>query len=366
MTDAGTARGAALSDAAGLGDWLRDHVEGFREPVLRSSIRGRSVESDLFDRFGGRPLRASAQAAEASSCRPPTRSSASIGSSRRCATAAFRSPARARLCEDESVIGTAFYVMDYVEGRTFWDDALPDVPPGERRAIFGELSRVLAALHSVDFGAAGLADYGKPGQYVERQVARWTKQYRASQTEIIEAMERLIERLPRHIPPGEETCHRARRLSPRQRDLSSARAAHSGGDRLGTIDLGPPLGRSRVSLPCACACPRMDSAALGGLDLERLEIPSEAEFVADYCRPPRPRAGGAAGSGRTILRSTCFGWRRFCKACWRARCRAMPRAPTRSRRAGARAPWQSSAGTRAGTIFESVSRGETHGFFVQR
>src|SRR3984885_8677714 len=87
------------------------------------------------------------------------------------------------LCEDPEVIGSAFYVMDFVEGRIFWDALLPEAAPAERRPIYMEMVRVLAALHSVDYNAVGLSDFGKPGQYVERQVARWTQQYRASATE---------------------------------------------------------------------------------------------------------------------------------------------------------------------------------------
>ena len=93
------------------------------------------------------------------------------------------------LCEDPAVIGAAFYVMDYVEGRLFWDAALPEAAPVERRAIYEEMTRVIAALHSVDYAAVGLGDYGKPGRYIERQVARWTQQYRASETETIDAIE---------------------------------------------------------------------------------------------------------------------------------------------------------------------------------
>jgi aminoglycoside phosphotransferase (APT) family kinase protein len=108
------------------------------------------------------------------------------------------------LCEDPSVIGSAFYLMEYVEGRTFWDPALPGVANHERQALYDEMNRVIAALHALDPAALGLADYGRPGAYLERQIARWTKQYRASETEPIEAMERLIEWLPRHIPAADE------------------------------------------------------------------------------------------------------------------------------------------------------------------
>ena len=109
------------------------------------------------------------------------------------------------LCEDPEVIGSAFYVMDYVEGRIFWDALLPEVAAPERCAVYSEMVRVLAALHSVDYAAVGLGDYGKPGHYVERQVSRWTQQYRASETEKLESMERLIDWLPQHIPADEQT-----------------------------------------------------------------------------------------------------------------------------------------------------------------
>ena len=109
------------------------------------------------------------------------------------------------LCEDPEVIGTPFYVMEYVDGRVFWDPALPGMLPRERGAIYDELNRVIAALHCVDPVAVGLGDYGKPGNYIARQVARWTRQYRAAETERIEAAERLIEWLPQRIPAESET-----------------------------------------------------------------------------------------------------------------------------------------------------------------
>jgi aminoglycoside phosphotransferase (APT) family kinase protein len=187
------------------------------------------------------------------------------------------------LCEDPAVIGTVFYVMDYVEGRLFWDAALPEVAPHERRAIYEEMTRVIAALHSVDYTAVGLGDYGKPGRYIERQVARWTQQYRASQTETIDAVERLIEWLPKHIPADEETgiVHGDFRLDnaifhPREPRI------------LAVLDwelstLGHPL------VDLAYLCMRYHLSAeqfrgLAGLDWAALQIPSEAESVADYCR----------------------------------------------------------------------------------
>lgn len=105
------------------------------------------------------------------------------------------------LCDDESVAGSMFYVMDHVPGRSFWDPALPDMQPAERTKIFAEMRRVIAALHALDWQAAGLADFGRPENYLARQVARWSKQYRASETETIAAMDRLIDWLPANLPP---------------------------------------------------------------------------------------------------------------------------------------------------------------------
>ena len=109
------------------------------------------------------------------------------------------------LCEDASVIGTPFYVMDFIAGRIFWDPRLPGLAREERHAIFDELNRVIAALHRVDYAAIGLADFGKPGNYFARQIDRWSRQYKASETERIDAMDRLIEWLPQNIPAGDRT-----------------------------------------------------------------------------------------------------------------------------------------------------------------
>ncbi|PWJ86557.1 aminoglycoside phosphotransferase (APT) family kinase protein [Pseudaminobacter salicylatoxidans] len=114
--------------------------------------------------------------------------------------------ARARLlCDDADIVGAMFYIMDYVEGRSLWDPSLPGMTAAERAAIYGEMNRVIAGLHGIDCARVGLEDFGKPNDYVARQVARWTKQYRASETEIIEAMDRLIAWLPDNIPAQHRT-----------------------------------------------------------------------------------------------------------------------------------------------------------------
>ena len=120
-------------------------------------------------------------------------------------TVGFPVPRMRALCEDDSVIGTAFYVMDYMSGRIFRDARLPDLTPAERAAVYDDVNAVLARLHKVDYAAIGLADYGRPGNYFVRQIDRWTKQYRGAQTQDIPAMERLIAELPNRAPKDDTT-----------------------------------------------------------------------------------------------------------------------------------------------------------------
>jgi aminoglycoside phosphotransferase (APT) family kinase protein len=187
------------------------------------------------------------------------------------------------LCEDESVIGTAFYVMEYVGGRVFWDPRLPDLAVAERRAIHDEINRVIAALHGVDPGAVGLADYGRTGEYIARQVSRWSKQYQASETEKIEAMDNLIAWLPENIPAAEET-----RIVHGDYRIDNV-IFHSVEPRiLAVLDwelstLGHPL----ADFAYHCMVWRIPPGVfrgLGGLDLAPLGIPTESEYVEAYCR----------------------------------------------------------------------------------
>jgi len=185
------------------------------------------------------------------------------------------------LCEDEQVIGTAFYVMDYVDGRVLWDPALPGMERAERAAIYDEMNRVIAALHRVDPKAVGLGDYGKPGSYIARQVARWTKQYRAAQTEHIEAAERLIEWLPQHIPQEGQTriVHGDYRLDNVIFHPSEPRILAVLDWELST--LGDPL----VDFAYHCMAWHMPFDILRGLqgiDLDALGIPSEEAYVQRY------------------------------------------------------------------------------------
>jgi aminoglycoside phosphotransferase (APT) family kinase protein len=187
------------------------------------------------------------------------------------------------LCEDPEIIGSAFYVMDYIHGRIFWDATLPEVPLEQRRGIYEEMVRVQAALHSVDYVAVGLGDFGKPGNYIERQVLRWTQQYRASQTEQIDAVEHLIEWLPRHVPPGEQTSivHGDFRLDNTIFHADEARIAAVLDWELST------LGHPMVDLAYFCMrynLPEIEFRGLRGVDVTRLGIPTEQECVAQYCK----------------------------------------------------------------------------------
>lgn len=189
------------------------------------------------------------------------------------------------LCEDESVIGRAFYVMDHVDGRVFWDPTLPGLSPAERGAVYRETTRVLAALHSVDVAAVGLADYGRPGNYFERQIGRWSRQYLASVTEPIAAMDRLIAWLPGHIPAS-------------ARDARLASVVH-GDYRLDNLIFHPTeprvlavldwelstLGHPIADFAYHCMAWHIPAdlfRGIAGVDLGGLGIPDEADTVARY------------------------------------------------------------------------------------
>ncbi len=190
------------------------------------------------------------------------------------------------LCEDESVIGRAFYVMEFVEGRVLWDQALPDLTNTQRGEIYDEMNRVISELHKVKFAERGLADYGKPGNYFERQIGRWSKQYTASITQPIPEMDQLMQWLPAHIPAS-------------ARDESMVSIVH-GDFRLDNLlfhpteprvlavldwelsTLGHPL--ADFSYHCmAWHIPPGTFRGIGGLDVCSLGIPTEVDYIRRYC-----------------------------------------------------------------------------------
>ena len=187
------------------------------------------------------------------------------------------------LCMDDAIIGTAFYVMDYVAGRVLWEPSLPQMGKEQRGAYFDELNRVIALLHSVDYAAIALADYGKPGNYIERQINRWTKQYRASETERIEAMENLIEWLPKNIPQGDETTivHGDYRMDNVMFHPTEPKILAVLDWELST--LGHPL----ADFAYHCMTWRLTPGqfrGMMGVDFKALGIPTEQEYVSAYCR----------------------------------------------------------------------------------
>jgi aminoglycoside phosphotransferase (APT) family kinase protein len=190
------------------------------------------------------------------------------------------------LCEDESIIGRAFYVMEFMQGRVLWDQALPGMSPAQRGEIYDEMNRVISALHTVKFAERGLAGYGKPGNYFDRQIGRWSKQYVASVTQPIAEMDKLIEWLPAHIPSD-------------ARDESRVSIVH-GDYRLDNLMFHPTepriiavldwelstLGHPLADFSYHCMAwhiPHASFRGIGGLDHASLGIPSEDDYIRRYC-----------------------------------------------------------------------------------
>ena len=187
------------------------------------------------------------------------------------------------LCDDERVIGTPFFVTDYVEGRVFWEQSLPELSKEVRAPIWHEMCRLIATLHKTNYRAIGLETFGKPGNYCERQIARWSKQYRASETERIHAMDNLIEWLPRNVPPqtSDSIVHGDFRLDnmifhPTKPEI------------LAVLDwelstLGDPL--ADFAYHClSWNVPPGHFRGIAGLDIAALGLPTEQEHVTRYCQ----------------------------------------------------------------------------------
>ena len=196
--------------------------------------------------------------------------------------AGFPAARQYALCLDESVIGRAFYVMEFVDGRVLWDQSLPGMTPAERTAIYDELNRVIALLHTTDYAAIGLGAFGKPGNYFARQIERWTRQYQASATETIEAMDQLIAWLPNNIPPGEDTAivHGDFRLDNMIFHPTEPRIVAVLDWELST------LGHPAADFSYHCMSWHIAPGqfrGIAGLDLAALGIPSQEAYIASYC-----------------------------------------------------------------------------------
>lgn len=193
-------------------------------------------------------------------------------------------PKMLALCEDRSVIGTMFYVMEHVSGRVVDEPSMPDAVPGERAEMMAEMARVLAAIHEVDVAAVGLSDYGPPGDYYARQLGRWTRQYRASETGAVPEMDRLIGWLEAHLPPDDG----ARTLVHGDYRIDNLLFAAEGTDCRAVLDwelstLGHPLADLAGVLMQWRLPPGPEGRGLAGLDRDELGLPSDEAFVAAYC-----------------------------------------------------------------------------------
>ncbi|MBC7804217.1 MAG: phosphotransferase [Candidatus Parcubacteria bacterium] len=269
-------------DAARLEGYLKDRVEGFRGPLLVEQFKGGQSNPTYRITAGGKRY--------ALRKKPPGKllpSAHAVDREYKVIKAlhgvGFPVARPYVLCEDESVIGTAFYLMDCVEGRVLWDQSLPGMAKTERQAIWDELNRVIALLHGIDYKAVGLADFGKSGNYIERQVGRWTKQYLASETVRIEAMDRLIAWLPKNIPANDETTivHGDFRLDNTVFHPTEPRILAVLDWELST--LGDPL--ADFAYHCmSWHIPPGNFRGIAALPLQELGIPTEREYIDRYFR----------------------------------------------------------------------------------
>lgn len=278
-------------DVAALERYMRAHVAGFGGPLEVEQFRGGQSNPTFRLRTPGMTY--------VMRRKPPGKllpSAHAVDREYRVMTALAGTgvpvPRTFALCTDESVAGTVFFIMEYVEGRVLWDPTLPGMQPAERRAVFDEMNRVIAALHTVDYAAIGLADYGKPGNFFARQIDRWSKQYKASETDPIEAMDRLIEWLPANIPGDDATSivHGDYRLDNMIFHPTEPRVLAVLDWELST--LGHPMADFAYHAMAWRLSPR-EFRGLRGYDLEALGIPGESEYVDMYLRRtgrPRPSA----------------------------------------------------------------------------
>ncbi len=262
--------------------WLRRHVEGFRGPIAAERFAGgQSNPTYKLDARSGLyvlrkkppgPLLPSAHAVDRE-----------FRVMRALAETPVPVPRVDALCEDDRVIGSAFYVMQFLDGRIFWDQRLPEVAAPERAAMFDSMNAVIAALHGVDHAAVGLGDFGRPGNYMGRQIARWSRQYRASETKAIAAMDHLIDWLPQHL--SEESAPAIVHGDYRMDNL----VFHKTEPRvIGILDwelstIGDPLADFAYHAMTWRVTPEL-FRGLAGIDFAAAGIPDEAAYVAAYCR----------------------------------------------------------------------------------
>ncbi|WP_272970155.1 phosphotransferase [Comamonas terrigena] len=274
-------------DMAALTAWMQQHVEGFAGPLQAEMFKGGQSNPTYKLVTPGRSYVMRSKPGPVAKLLPSAHAiEREFKVMRGLAGTQVPVPHMYALCEDESVIGRAFYIMEFKEGRVLWDQSLPEMTPTQRGAYYDELNRVIAALHTVDFAAQGLADYGKSGNYFERQIGRWSKQYVASITQPIPEMDKLMAWLPANLPDSAKDeskvsiVHGDYRLDNVMFHATEPRAVAVLDWELST--LGHPL--ADFSYHCmAWHIPSTLGRGIGGLDLAALGIPSEAEYQRRYC-----------------------------------------------------------------------------------
>ncbi|MEN3296985.1 MAG: hypothetical protein V7642_6238, partial [Burkholderiales bacterium] len=271
-------------DVGALQEYMRRHVEGFAGDLQVEQFKGGQSNPTFKLTANGQSYVLRTKPAPAAKLLP---SAHAIDREFRVMDAlnkaGFPAAKQYALCTDESVIGRAFYIMEFVAGRVLWDQALPGMSKEQRAAIYDEMNRVIAQLHTIDYAAIGLSDYGKPGNYLARQIDRWTKQYKASETEKIEAMDALIEWLPKNIPKGDETTivHGDYRLDNMIFHPDEPRILAVLDWELST--LGHPLADFSYHCMSWHIAPGQ-FRGIGGLDHKALGIPTEEEYIARYSK----------------------------------------------------------------------------------
>ena len=276
-------REAHRIDEARLAEYLTSHVESFSGPLSVEEFKGgQSNPTYLLTAGSGRyVLRRKPPGKLLKSAHAVDREyrviSALYG-------AGFPVPRPYVLCEDDAVVGTSFYVMEFVDGRIFWSLDLPEIEPDERAAIYDDVNATMARLHNADYEALGLGDFGAPGNYFERQISRWTRQYRASETTTVDAMDRLIEWLPENIPADDSASivHGDYRLDNMVLHPTEPKVIAVLDWELSTI--GHPLADFTYHL-MAWQMPEIGIGSVGLADkpLADLGIPSADEYTALYC-----------------------------------------------------------------------------------
>lgn len=276
-----TPEGADRLDEARLTDWMAAHVEGFAGPLRTEKFAGGQSNPTykLVATSGEYVLRRKPFGKLLPSAHAVDREFRVISG---LYPTGFPVARPYGLCTDDGVIGSMFYIMDMVEGRTIWNGAMPDSTPAERRAVYLEMIDVLAALHNTDIDAAGLSEYGKPGNYFGRQIDRWTQQYRLSETELMPEMEKLIRWLPETMPGQTRTSivHGDYRIDNAIFDAQTPKIRAILDWELST--LGDPL--ADFTYVCmAWVTPNEGRSGVMDLDRAALGIPELDEVVARYC-----------------------------------------------------------------------------------